>query len=88
MSMVASHLVWLLRTRNIRRRAKDSGQTFDESEEGIQWQAKGIDLEVMVKALFAGDKVQRNKSRSDIESIDRLVVPEDVVPKTVPNAVG
>jgi hypothetical protein len=45
MSMVTSHLVWLFRTRGIRRRTKSRGETFDESEEGRKWQAEGIDLE-------------------------------------------
>jgi hypothetical protein len=52
MSMVASHLIWLLRTRGIRKRAKADGLTFDEAEEGIQWQAKGLDLEKKFVALF------------------------------------
>ena len=45
MSMVVSHLIWKLRTRGIRKRAKAEGQTFDECEEGREWQAQGIDLE-------------------------------------------
>lgn len=45
MSMVVSHLIWRVRTRDIRKMAGASGKTFDESEEGQEWQAKGIDIE-------------------------------------------
>jgi hypothetical protein len=80
MSMVASHLVWLFRTRKIRARAKVSGETFDESAEGTQWQANGIDLEKMFLGLFSNSKNVTDHS-------DPLVSPEEVIPKTVPNAV-
>jgi hypothetical protein len=52
MSVVASHLIWLLRTRGIRKRAKEAGKTFDDFPEAIEWQANGIDLEKMFLALF------------------------------------
>jgi len=45
MSMVASHLIWLLRTKGIRRRAKEAGVGFDDFGEGREWQSKGIDLD-------------------------------------------
>jgi len=44
-AMVASHLVWRYRTRHIRRRAEEHGKIFDDSQEGQEWQSKGIDLE-------------------------------------------
>lgn len=50
--MVTSHLIWLLRTRGIRKRAKEQELTFDEAEEGIAWQAKGIDFEAKFWGLI------------------------------------
>ncbi|KAF2114271.1 PQ loop repeat protein [Lophiotrema nucula] len=44
MSMVASHLIWMMRTKKFRKLAKDAGVTFDEHPECVAWQAKGIDL--------------------------------------------
>jgi hypothetical protein len=58
--MVASHLIWLLRTRAIRRRAKEADQTFDESEECIEWQAQGTDLEAKFLGLFAGERCRED----------------------------
>jgi hypothetical protein len=87
MSMVASHLMWLLRTRGIRKRAKADGLTFDETEEGIQWQGKGIDLEKKFIALFA------KKGRSPNEnaqigpgSTTSLVQLKERDAKTAPNS--
>jgi len=85
--MVASHLIWLLRTKDIRSRAKDAGQTFDSSEEGIQWQSKGVDLESKFLRLFAKKHLPRDDPEPDVESANTFVAPEHVVPKTVPNAV-
>ncbi|KAF1830376.1 PQ loop repeat protein [Decorospora gaudefroyi] len=87
MSMVASHLVWLLRTRDIRKRAKEAGETFDEFDEGVQWQAKGIDLEKKFLALFSKKDAQQGEDANKVESPDAPVSPEEVTPKTVPNAV-
>jgi hypothetical protein len=83
--MVASHLIWMLRTRDMRERAKASGQTFDEADECVQWQAKGYDL---------GRWFSRNKASSthDLESrregTETLIVPPPpVVTKSAPIAV-
>jgi hypothetical protein len=78
--MVASQLIWLIRTRKMRARAAEAGETFDESTECIQWQAKGFDLGKMFTGLFSN-------SNDDIEQADTLVTPEAITPKTVPNAV-
>lgn len=51
--MVASHMIWLFRTRGIRKRAKEAGETFEEFEEGAEWQAKGIDIEKKIMHLFS-----------------------------------
>jgi hypothetical protein len=80
--MVASHLVWLLRTKEMRKRATESGHTFDEDEECVQWQARGINLGTMFLKVIA----KKNRSRDCASSADALVVPQHVVPKTVPNA--
>ncbi|KAJ4299648.1 hypothetical protein N0V90_004894 [Kalmusia sp. IMI 367209] len=76
MSMVASHLVWMARTKIIRKRANNEGQTFDESVEGREWQAKGIDLEAKFWSLLGRQgKVQE----MDRENIDEGVIDEEEV---------
>jgi hypothetical protein len=53
MSVVSSQLIWLFRTRNIRKRAKEAGSTFDDFPEAVEWQQSGgIDVEKMFLALF------------------------------------
>lgn len=88
LSMVASHLVWRLRTRDIRARAMEAGQTFDESEECTEWQSKGLDLEQKFSRLFSSKTVPHGilDAYADDNSTDTAVAPEHVVPKTVPNA--
>ncbi|KAH7366596.1 PQ loop repeat protein-like protein [Pyrenochaeta sp. MPI-SDFR-AT-0127] len=88
MSMVASHMVWLIRTRGIRERAKEAGQTFDESEECVEWQSRGIDLERKIQVLFSrnNSSLSREETRSDTDSVGTLINP-DMPPKTVPNAI-
>ncbi|EMD95349.1 hypothetical protein COCC4DRAFT_150434 [Bipolaris maydis ATCC 48331] len=87
MSMVVSHLVWLLRTRDIRRRAKEAGKTFDEYEEGIEWQSKGIDVEKLLKGMFAGKNKRKEEGRSAaFGDVEASATSKEVTPKTVPNA--
>ncbi|CAO2654030.1 Nn.00g107630.m01.CDS01 [Neocucurbitaria sp. VM-36] len=86
MSMVASHLTWLFRTRGIRKRAKDDGKSFDESEEGIEWQSKGLDLETKLLKLFSRKHSPGEDFNTENGSADNLVIPDHVIPKTVPNA--
>jgi hypothetical protein len=86
MSMVASHLVWLWRTKEMRKRAKEEGQTFDEHEECLQWQAKGLDLEGMFGRLFSKKDQPYETSDHGGDGAGALVEPHSVVPKTVPNA--
>ncbi|CAI9637518.1 unnamed protein product [Alternaria burnsii] len=87
MSMVASHMIWLIRTRGIRKRAKEAGETFDEFEEGVEWQAKGIDIEEKVRHFFSKKKTAEEDGLPVIGAADALANPEEVTPKTVPNAV-
>lgn len=82
MSMVASHLIWLVRTRGIRQRAKELGLTFDEFGEGKEWQAKGIDFERKLLKLFKRRSVCDDLNTSTESATDCT----HVVPKTVPNA--
>lgn len=42
--MFISHGIWLLRTRDLRRRAKDAGMSFDDYPEVVEWQDKGVDF--------------------------------------------
>jgi hypothetical protein len=86
MAMVASHMVWLLRTRAIRQQAKEADQTFDEFEECIQWQAKGIDLETKFLSLFAKGSPPQDSASCISDATDTASVPEHLSPKTVPNA--
>jgi hypothetical protein len=88
MSMVASHVIWLLRTRGIRRRAKEAGKTFDESEEGTEWQAKGLDMEKKIMRFFSKKSTLEEEDRRPVrDHADTLVNPDEVTSKTVPNAV-
>ncbi|EOA84603.1 uncharacterized protein SETTUDRAFT_91612 [Exserohilum turcica Et28A] len=84
MSMVVSHLVWLFRTRGIRQRAKEAGKTFDEFNEGIEWQAKGIDVEKRLRYMFKRRVVEGSPGAvaDDVEALPTL---KAIVPKTVPN---
>lgn len=56
MIMVTSHLIWMLRTRGVRKRAKQVGVTFDEFPEAVDWQAKGFDLEVWCRKFMLQKK--------------------------------
>ncbi|KAF2680468.1 PQ loop repeat protein-like protein [Lentithecium fluviatile CBS 122367] len=86
MSMVTSHLIWRLRTRGIRKRAKADGKTFDESEEGLAWQAKGIDLEAKFwKFVERGEKVGAFGA-SDTDEIVAAEVVRGTNKNMVPNA--
>lgn len=89
MSMVTSHLIWLLRTREIRQRAKEAGQTFDEYEEGARWQSHGIDLEKKFRGMFSQAATPASTpglERASVDTYGTFVSPEHVTPKTVPNA--
>lgn len=87
MSMVASHLIWKLRTRRLQKLAKEAGQTFDENPECREWQAKGIDLEGPIRRLFS--KKIRTGDERDLEDSLRNppVEPQHIHPKTGPVAV-
>jgi hypothetical protein len=71
MSMVASHLIWLFRTRAIRKRAKAEDKTFDEYPEGVEWQSKGVDLEAkfmkLVRSSGKGVKLEEGLERSETD---------------------
>ncbi|KAF2014552.1 PQ loop repeat protein-like protein [Aaosphaeria arxii CBS 175.79] len=73
MSMVTSHLIWRLRTRGIRRRARENGLTFDEHDEGKEWQAKGLDIGEILRRWLASRK--RTTSNDREEDQDPLAEP-------------
>jgi hypothetical protein len=68
----------------MRKRAKENDQTFDQSEECIEWQSKGVDLEAVFWRLFSSKKETHGVADHGCGS---PVEPHSVVPKTVPNAV-
>jgi hypothetical protein len=87
MSMVTSHLVWRMRTRGIRKRAKAAEKTFDEFEEGKQWQAKGIDLEVKFWKLIGKGDNAGSTDETDVEEATATLVASEAHKNMVPNAV-
>ncbi|KAI4664447.1 uncharacterized protein J4E88_010699 [Alternaria novae-zelandiae] len=87
MSMVLSHWVWLFRTRGIRKHAKEAGVKFDEFEEAITWQAKGIDVEKKILRFFSKKSRLEGSTHTHGNGTDTPVNPEEITPKTVPNAV-
>jgi hypothetical protein len=84
MSMVVSHLIWRLRTRGIRKRAKAEGKTFDESAEGRAWQAQGIDLETKFrkfwKLIRQGVNVQEEEDHAEDTIAEEVVAGKNTVP--------
>ena len=57
MGVAISHLVWLLRTRGVRKRAREAGKSFDEFDEGIQWQSEGVNLCKIMTCIFARQRM-------------------------------
>jgi hypothetical protein len=50
--LIVIHLVWLLRARGVSKRAREAGKSFDEFDEGIQWQAKGSNICKILSCVF------------------------------------
>ncbi|KAF2846705.1 PQ loop repeat protein-like protein [Plenodomus tracheiphilus IPT5] len=87
MSMVTSHLIWLLRTRGIRQRAKEAGLTFDEFEEGVKWQSEGLDLEKKLRSVLLRSSSETSRTEAANGTYGTFVTSEHITPKTVPNAI-
>ncbi|KAF2655676.1 PQ loop repeat protein [Lophiostoma macrostomum CBS 122681] len=94
MSMVASHLMWALRTRGIRKRARAEGKNFDDFHEAVEWQSKGIDFEdKLMRLVRRGGKEQKEEEGFDRSEIDvesetvNQVVGKGEIRNTVPNGV-
>jgi hypothetical protein len=83
MSMVVSHLIWRLRTRGIRKRAKAEGKTFDESAEGRAWQAEGIDLEAKFWKIWKLIR-REDKVKEEEEHVEGTISAEVAGKNTVP----
>lgn len=79
MGMVVSHLIWRLRTRGIRKRAKTEGDTFDESAEGKAWQAEGIDIEAKFWRWMGRENKVRDRVEGE-EAIEEIVPDKNTVP--------
>ena len=61
----------MLRTRKIRKKAKQAGESFDEFEEGIQWQVKGVDMWGMLRSIkksFEKSGMTESNRSSDVET--------------------
>ncbi|KAF2868275.1 PQ loop repeat protein-like protein [Massariosphaeria phaeospora] len=66
MGMVVSHLVWMARTRRIRRTAAEAGVAFDECDEGVAWQEKGWDVGAQLRTVFGRGEGER-KAEAPVE---------------------
>jgi hypothetical protein len=71
----------------MRERAKVDGRTFDEDEECVLWQAKGIDLGGLFSKVVTKKDRSRVSASSSYDETNTSVVPQHSVPKTVPNPV-
>lgn len=85
MSMVASHLIWLFRTRELRKRAKEANMTFDEFPEAVQWQSQGIDLEARIIKTFSR---KTKTEKQDGEGNQEAVVETETIGVTKENMVS
>jgi hypothetical protein len=70
--MFVSHFVWWLRTRGIRKRAKEAGITFDEFSEVIEWQNAGWKLSPgnIFKSLCIVKKDEDDIEDAPIEALE------------------
>jgi hypothetical protein len=65
--MFLSHGIWVLRTRKMRKKAKEQGVAFDELPEAVEWEGEGYDVSFgrmwrAIKGMF------RHKAIDDIEN--------------------
>lgn len=74
MSMVVSHLIWMLRTRQLRQRARSNGLSFDECQDCVQWQACGLDLGGKIASIFAKQNSMAQETVVHTEN-DRITAP-------------
>jgi hypothetical protein len=63
--MFISHGVWLLRTRDLRRRAKDADLPFDELPEARAWQEGGFKLGPMPNLSTLLNAVRRKEPKPE-----------------------
>ncbi|KAF2730297.1 PQ loop repeat protein-like protein [Polyplosphaeria fusca] len=80
MSMVVSHLVWMVRTRKLRQRAREAGCAFDDWPEAVEWEGRGIDLEARFR-----DLIGRQKEVCEVEEVE-ATIEADEEKRTVPKA--
>ncbi|ORY18258.1 PQ loop repeat protein-like protein [Clohesyomyces aquaticus] len=59
MGIAISHLIWMYRTRYIRRRAKEAGMDFDRFPEAVEWQSGGIGVrwEAVKRRMRLSEKI-------------------------------
>ena len=66
-SVFISHGIWLLRTRAIRRRAKEAQLSFDDFPEAIEWQESGFRFHRAFDWARISERVRRRKPTPDLE---------------------
>ncbi|KAK3047187.1 hypothetical protein LTR09_011389 [Extremus antarcticus] len=69
-----SHGVWLLRTRGLRRRAKEAGESFDDFPESKAWQDGGFKLDQWF-GWINRFRIKRSKP-DDLRDVESPVVNE------------
>ena len=65
--MFISHGIWLLRTRGIRRRAKEAHLSFDEFPEAIEWQESGFRFHRAFNRRRIPERIRLEESRPDTQ---------------------
>jgi hypothetical protein len=69
-----SHGIWLLRTRKLRRRAKEADCSFDEFPEAIEWQQNGFKWKSLIgKSLSYRQRRQEHTCPDNEQGADRHV---------------
>ena len=63
LSFFVSHGVWLLRTRRLRKRAREQNLSYDNFPEAVEWQARGLQSRVTgnIQNFIQGDRNSRRE---------------------------
>lgn len=77
--MFISHGIWLLRTRGIRKRAKEAQLSFDDFPEGTEWQDKGFKVNLAFLKMIP-PRMRRKCVNLDRESCPAVVEEQELEP--------